>query len=83
MFNSESDLPRLSLVVSSVTATVKQTTWNLIVTASMNSVTVKDYFNSGGGMGMVGGVEPELLLAAVAEDGQDMGKFLSMEYIKV
>ena len=86
MFSSgESGIPRLSLVVSSVTAKVEQTTWNLRVTASMNSVTIKDYFNNngGGGGGVVEGVEPELLLAAVAEDDQDMGRFLSVEYVKV
>ena len=87
VFDSESATPRLSLVVSSVTARVEQNTWNLKVTASMNSVTIKDYFNSGGGgsgeVGVVEGVEPELLLAAVAEDDQEMGKFLSVEYIKV
>ena len=32
---------------------------------------------------MAGGVEPEVLLAAIAEDGQDEGKFLSVEYVKV
>ena len=86
MFSSgESGTPRLSLVVSSVTAKVEQTTWNLRVTASMNSVTIKDYFNNngGGGGGVIEGVEPELLLAAVAEDDQDMGRFLSVEYVKV
>ena len=65
-------------------AKVEQNTWNLKVTASMNSVTIKDYFISGGGgVDTVEGAEPELLLAAVAEDDQDMGKFLSVEYIKV
>ena len=85
MLSTESATPRLSLVVSSVTAKVEQTTWNLKVTASMNSVTIKDYFNScdGGGVGMVEGAEPQLLLTAVAEDDQDMGKFLSVEYVKV
>ena len=80
-----SGIPRLSLVVSSVTAKVKQTTWNLRVTASMNSVTIKDYFNNNGGGegGVVEGVEPKLLLATVAKDNQDMGRFLSVEYIKV
>ena len=80
--SGESGTPRLSLVVSSVTAKVEQTTWNLRVTASMNSVTIKDYFNNSIG-GVVEGVEPELLLAAVAEDDQDIGRFLSVEYIKV
>ena len=80
--SGESGIPRLSLVVSSVTAKVEQTTWNLRVTASMNSVTIKDYFNNSVG-GVIEGVEPELLLAAVAEDDQDMGRFLSVEYIKV
>lgn len=78
--------PRLSLVVSSVTAKVEQTTWNLKVNATMNSVTIKDYFNAGGGGGgggVVEGVEPQLLLSAVAEDGHDMEKFLSVEYVKV
>ena len=85
MLSAESATPRLSLVVSSVTAKVEQTTWNLKVTASMNSVTIKDYFknNDGGGVGVVEGVEPQLLLAAVAGDDQDMGKFLSVEYVKV
>ena len=89
VLSSESSTPRLSLVVSSVTAKVEQTTWNLKVAASMNSVTIKDYFNNGGGGegggggGVVEGVEPQLLLAAVAEDNQDIGKFLSVEYVKV
>ena len=47
----------------------------------MNSVTIKDYFSSR--MGVVEGVEPQLLLAAVADDGQNEGKFLSVEYVKV
>ena len=83
--SGESGIPRLSLVVSSVTAKVEQTTWNLRVTASMNSVTIKNYFNNNGsgGGGVVEGVEPELLLATVAKDDQDMGRFLSVEYVKV
>ena len=77
----ESSTPRLKLVVSSVKASVKQTTWNLVVAASMNSITIKDYFASF--VGVAGGAEPQLLLAAVAEDEQDKGEFLSVEYVKV
>ena len=85
MFHSDVDgTPRLNLVVSSVTASVKQTTWNLSVAASMNSVTIKDYFACGGEGGVAGEAEPQLLLAAVAENEQDEGgKFLSVEYVKV
>ena len=84
LFHSDVDgTPRLNLVVSSVMASVKQTTWDLSVAASMNSVTIKDYFSSGGA-GVAGEVEPQLLLAAVAENEQeDGGKFLSVEYVKV
>ena len=78
---SDSSTPRLNLVVSLVNATVKQTTWNLQVTASMNSVTIRDYYASG--RGVTEGLEPQLLLAAIAEDDREAGKFLSVEYIKV
>ena len=78
---SDSSTPRLNLVVSSVNATVKLTTWNLQVTASMNSVTIRDYYAIG--RGVTEGVEPQLLLVAIAEDDREAGKFLSVEYTKV
>lgn len=75
--SDELGTPRLRLAVSSVTASVNQNTWNLIVSASMNSVVITDYFATGG-------AEPRLLLAAVADSEQDNeGKFLSVQYMKV
>ena len=73
--------PRLSLVVSSVQAKVKHTTWNLSVSASMDSVVIKDCFDDGGGVSV--GTEPRLLLSAAAEGERNQGRFLSVEYIKV
>lgn len=75
--SDELGTPRLRLAISSVTASVNQNTWNLIVSASMNSVVITDYFATGG-------AEPRLLLAAVADSEQDNeGKFLSVQYMKV
>ena len=76
------DSPRLDLLVTSISATVTQKTWDLGVAASVGSLTINDHYKREGMSGGVAKEGPTCLLYTVTDEGTN-SQFLSFSYTKV
>ncbi len=72
------DSPRLDLIVTTITTSVQQRTWDMGVAASIGSVAIDDHFERGGDW-----AGPTRLLSNGTSNDVEKQPLLSVKYTKV